>query len=108
MLKDVRYVSQLKKNVISRVLEAQGLRRTLREDVLKMFCGSLVVLKSIRCNNLYYLKGSAVTKNLAALENLDGDSTMLWHSRLGHVGLESLKLNTRIIRRCEDLQFRVL
>ena len=39
--------------------------------------GSLVVLKGIRCNNLYYLKGSAVTRNLAALEYLDGDSTRL-------------------------------
>ena len=40
-LKDVRYVSQLKKNLISvRALEAQGLRGTLREGVLKMFDGS--------------------------------------------------------------------
>jgi len=42
-----------------------------------MFSGSLVVLKGIRRNNLYYLKGSAVTENLTASECLDGDSTRL-------------------------------
>ena len=44
-LKDVRYVPQLKKNFISiEALEAQGLKETLGESVLKMFSGSLVVL----------------------------------------------------------------
>jgi len=43
-LKDARYVPQLKKNVILiGALKAKGLRGTLRENVLKMFNGSLVV-----------------------------------------------------------------
>ena len=47
-LKDVRYVSQLKKKLISvGALEAQGLRGTLGEGILKMSCGSLIVLKDI-------------------------------------------------------------
>ena len=62
-LKDVRYVPQMKKNLISvETLEAQGLRGTLREDILKMSGGSLVVLKGIRHNNLYYLKSSVIKK----------------------------------------------
>ena len=56
-----------------------------------MFSGSLVVLKGIRCNNLYYLKGSAITKNLTTSEHLEGDSIRLWQMRLGHVGLDSLQ-----------------
>ena len=77
-LKDVRYVPQLKKNVISiGALESQGLRETLGGGVLKMFSGSLVVLKGIKHNNLYYLKSSAVTENLVASECLDVDSTRL-------------------------------
>jgi len=32
--------------------------------------GSLVVLKGIRRNNLFYLKGSAITENLATSEHL--------------------------------------
>jgi len=85
-LKDVRYVSQLRKNLISvGALEAQGLRGTLGEDILKICSNSLVVLKDIRSINFYYLKGSAITRNLAASEHLDGNSTRLWHSRQGHV-----------------------
>jgi len=77
-LQVVRYIPQLKKNLISvGVLEAQGLRGTLEKGVLKMFNGSLVVLKGIRCNNLYYLKNSAVTENLVALEHLDDFSIRL-------------------------------
>ena len=55
-----------------------------------MFNNSLVVLKGTRRNNLYYLKGNAVIDNLTASECLDDDSTRLCHSKLGHVGLNSL------------------
>ena len=44
----VRYVPQLKKNIILvGALEAQGLKETLGKDILKMFSESLVVLKGI-------------------------------------------------------------
>ena len=47
-LKDIRYVPQLNKNLISvGALEAQGLSVTLGEGVHKMFNGSFVVLKGI-------------------------------------------------------------
>jgi len=47
-LKDVRDVSQLNKNLILvRDLEAQGMRETLGECILKMSSDSLVVLKGI-------------------------------------------------------------
>ena len=54
-----------------------GLRETLEEGVLKISGGSLVILKGIQRNNLYYLKDNAVTKNLATSKYLDGDSTRL-------------------------------
>ena len=48
-MKDVGYVPQLQKNLISiGALEVQDLRGTLGEGVLNMSSGSLVVLKGIR------------------------------------------------------------
>ena len=72
-LQEVRYFPHLNKNLISvGALEMQGLRGTLREGILKMFNSSLIVLKDIRRNNLYYLKSSAVTENLVTSEHLNG------------------------------------
>jgi len=76
-LKDVRYIPRMTKNLISvGVFEVEGLRETLREGVLKMYSGSLAIVNGIRCNNVYYLIGSAVT-GLAFSERMDGDSTRL-------------------------------
>jgi len=83
-LRDVRYVPELKRNLISiGALEAQGLKGTLRDNVLKMFKGSMVVLMGVRQNNLYYLKGGTVTGQVMTSECADDDSTILWHIRLG-------------------------
>ena len=61
-LKKVRYVPQLKRNLISvGALEMLGLVVSIRDGVLKMTKGSMVVMKNVRQNNLYYLKGSTVT-----------------------------------------------
>jgi len=47
-LKEVRYVPCMMKNLISvGALKVEGLRKTLGEGVLKMFSGSLLVLKGI-------------------------------------------------------------
>ena len=61
-LKEVMYVPQVKKNLISvGALEALGDRVSVRDGVLKMTRGSMVVLKGVRRNNLYYLMSSMVT-----------------------------------------------
>ena len=61
-LKEVRYVPQLKRNLISvGTLEALGLVVSIRDGILKMTKGSMVVMKGVRWGNLYYLKGSTVT-----------------------------------------------
>jgi len=56
-----------------------------------MFGDSLIVLKGIRRNNLYYLKCSTVTEKLVASECLDGDSIMLWYMRFEYIGMDSLQ-----------------
>ena len=61
-LKEVRYVSQVKKNLISvGVMKALGHRVSVRDGILKMTRGSMVVLKGVRYNKLYYLMSSTVT-----------------------------------------------
>ena len=57
----MRYTSYDENLISDGALEAEGLRGTLGEGVLMMSTGSLVVLKSIRRNNVYYLMGSIVT-----------------------------------------------
>jgi len=70
----VRYIPHMTKNLISvGALKEEGLIEALGEGVLKMSNGFLVVLKGIKCNNVYYLMGSTVTR-LASLGQLDGDS----------------------------------
>ena len=95
-LKEVRYVPQLKRNLISvGALETLGLVVSIKEGVLKMTKGSMVVLKAVRRNNLYYLNGSTVTRQVAAFTDSDEDSTRLWHMRLGHTGEKSLQALAR-------------
>jgi len=74
-LKEVRYVPQLKNNLISvGAFEALGLKISGRDGVLKMLRGSMVVLKDVRRNNLYYLKSNTVTRQVATSASSDDDS----------------------------------
>ena len=77
-LKEVRYVPQLKRNFISvGVLEALGHEVSIKDGVLKMTRGSTVILKGVRCNNLNYLKGSTITRQVTTSTNSDNDCTRL-------------------------------
>ena len=58
-LKEVRYVAQLKRNlIVVGTLEMLGFVISIRDGVLKMTKRSMVVMKGVRRNNLYYFKGS--------------------------------------------------
>ena len=60
-LKEVRYVPQLKMNLITiGTSKMLGLVVSIRDGVLKMTKGSMVVMKGVHWNNLY-LKSSIVT-----------------------------------------------
>ena len=86
-LTNIRYVSKIKKNIISvGAAESKGLKVTFKDGILKITKGSMVVIKGVRDRNLYYLKGSTVTGALAASMDSDDDVTKLWHMRLGHSG----------------------
>ena len=86
------YIPQLKRNLISvGALETLGLGVSIRDDVLKMTKGSMVVMKDVHRNNLYYLKGSTVTSPMETFISLDDIFTQVWHMRLKHGGKKSLQ-----------------
>ena len=94
VLTDVRYVPSLKKNLISLgALESNGSVVTMRDGILKVTSGALVILKGIRKNNLYYYQGSTVIGAVAAASgNKELDSMQLWHMKLGHASEKSLQI----------------
>ena len=75
-MKEVRYIPQLKRNLISvGVLKTLNLMVSIRDGVLKMTKGSMVVMKGVRRNNLYYLKGSTVTGQVETSSSSDDGCT---------------------------------
>ena len=91
-LKEVRYIPQLKRNLISvGALEALGLVVSIRDGVLKMTKGSMVVMKGVRRNNLYYLKGSTVTGQVETSSSSDDGCTKVWQVKVRHGGERSLQ-----------------
>ena len=56
-----------------------------------MIKDSMIVLKSVRRNSLYYLKGSTGTGQVITSTNSDNDCTQLCQMRLEHTGEKSLQ-----------------
>ena len=65
---------------------------TIRDSVLKIISGALILMKGTRRNNLYYYNGSTIIGSAVAIseKNVDSDLVRLWHMRLGHAGEKAL------------------
>ena len=94
-LTDVRYVPDLKKNLISLgVLDSSGYKVTMEGGVLKVVRGAFLAMKGTRQRNLYFLDGYTVIGRAADSSSSDdeaSDTSRLWHMRLGHVGEKTLQ-----------------
>ena len=92
-LQGVRYVPNLKKNLISLgTLESQGCKFYSENNILKVTRGALVMMKAPRKGLLYLLEGKTMETQLAMVAETDRiDSSSLWHMRLGHVGNKALQ-----------------
>ena len=94
-LKNVRYVLGMKKNLISlRYLEAKGYKYGAQDGILKVSAGAMELMKGTRRNNLYFLQGHTVTRDVSVSEaesKRARETTRLWHMRLAHVGEKSLQ-----------------
>ncbi|GFZ02006.1 hypothetical protein Acr_15g0006150 [Actinidia rufa] len=79
VLTNVRYVPDLKKNLISlENFDSKGYKIILEGGVLKVVRGALVVLKDTHRGNLYFLDRSTVIGRVA-LSNSSDKSDTLWY-----------------------------
>ncbi|KAK0591233.1 hypothetical protein LWI29_037324 [Acer saccharum] len=86
VFRNVRYVPNLKRNLISLgTLDEEGYAYKAERGVLKASKGSLVILKYDKKNGLYVLRGGAVTNEVACIASKISDKGILWHMRLGHM-----------------------
>ena len=87
----MRYVSLLKKNLISLgVLDASGYRIILEGGNLKVARGALVTIIGSRRGSIYYLNGTTIIGHAAMESSKEQDISKLWHMRLGHAGEKAL------------------
>jgi len=81
-----------KRNLISvGTLEALGLVVFIRDSVLKMTKGSMVVMKGVHWNNLYYLKGSTIISQVETSSSSDDGCTQVWQMKVRQGGEKSLQ-----------------
>jgi len=64
---------------------------SIRDGVLKMTKGSMIVMKGVHWNNLYYLKGSTITGQLETSNSSDDGCTKVWQMKVGHGSEKSLQ-----------------
>lgn len=92
VLEGVRYVPDLKRNLISLgMLDAQGYVYKAEGGVLKVTKGSMVMMRGELVNGLYKLKGSTLEGTSNNVTEIEISSGSLWHKRLGHVSERGLK-----------------
>ena len=92
MLKNVRYVPNIRRNLISTgTLDKLGYTHQGGDGLVSFYSGDKLALRGRLSGGLYVLDG-----NTELSENLNTENQMsktaLWHSRLGHMNLNSLKV----------------
>ena len=83
LLKEVRHVPNVRKNIISiGKLESQGYMSIFIDKVWKVTKGSLVIEKGEKVGTLYLCTGNTDSSIYLASTRVD---TTLWHHILGHM-----------------------
>ncbi|KAK2414224.1 cysteine-rich RECEPTOR kinase [Trifolium repens] len=91
LLKNVRYIPELKRNLISiSMFDGLGYSTRIERGVMRISHGALVIAKGSKMNGLYILEGSTVISNACVTSVENADITKLWHLRLGHVSERGL------------------
>jgi hypothetical protein len=90
LLKEVRHVPDLRKNIISTgQLESEGCISIFTDKMWKVTKGSLVIEKGEKVGTLYLCTGN--TDSSISLYSTGVDTT-LWHHRLGHMSEKGMQI----------------
>ncbi|KAK3032792.1 hypothetical protein RJ639_035895 [Escallonia herrerae] len=87
-LGDVRYIPDLKKNLISLgTLDSIDCSIFIKGGVMKVSKGAMVIMKGQKIGNLYKLIGNTVIggASVSTHTSSSNDNSELWHKRLGHL-----------------------
>ncbi|KAK2984965.1 hypothetical protein RJ640_003699 [Escallonia rubra] len=87
-LGDVRYIPDLKKNLISLgTLDSIDCRISIKGGVMKVSKGAMMIMKGQKIRNLYKLIGNTVIGGASVSTHVgsSNDNSELWHKRLGHL-----------------------
>ncbi|KAK3010396.1 hypothetical protein RJ639_011710 [Escallonia herrerae] len=87
-LDDVRYIPNLKKNLISLgTLDSIDCSISIKGGVMKVSKGAIVIMKGKKTRNLYKLMGKTVIggASVSTHASSSNDNSELWHKRLGHL-----------------------
>ena len=89
-LKQVRYVPELKRNLISLgMIDKIGCNIKAENGQLQVLNKDEVIMRGIRKNGLYVLVGSV--PQLGVNASISSDKTKLWHMRLEHMSQKGMK-----------------
>jgi len=90
LLKEVRHVPDLKKNLIStRQLSSEGCVTTFTDKAWKVTKGALIIAKGEKVGTLYLCNG--ISNYINALTSKGVDAA-LWHHRLRHMSEKGMKI----------------
>ncbi|KAK2982865.1 hypothetical protein RJ640_025051 [Escallonia rubra] len=87
-LGDVRYIPDLKKNLISLdTLDSINYSKSIKGGDMKVSKGAVVIMKGQKTGNFYKLMGNTVIGRGSVLTHASSsnDNSELWHKRLGHL-----------------------
>jgi hypothetical protein len=90
LLKEVKHVPDLSKNLISTgQLASEGCISIFTDNTWKVIKGSLVIMKGEKVGTLYLCIGN--TDSSISLSSIGVDTT-LWHHRLGHMSEKGMQI----------------
>lgn len=93
VLKEVRYVPNLTRNLISlRVSDDYRYVKKIENGTMKICKGSMVVIKGSKRDGLYHLIGKTLTRKTVVATAPEDKNIILWHRRLGHISERGLQI----------------